>query len=117
MAEQKIEIVQNGDYKNIRLKPNIKKGFKGLENGNHIVVEKLYDESRELQGKYGAFYSCGVKYMDNEVSFILNPKEHKKFDKVGEIGDKVKITLNKESFVHPKTGVEMLINRLSFEKV
>ena len=37
MVEQELEIVTNGQYKNINLKPRPLKGIKGLEDGNFIL--------------------------------------------------------------------------------
>lgn len=117
MAEQKLEIVQNGDFKNVNLKPKLHLGIKGLDNGNHIIVGKLFDDGLEKEGKFGKYYITKVLYDSEEVSFILSDKEHAAFKAEGTVGDNVKITLNKESMVNKKTGVEMLFNKLYFEKV
>jgi len=113
--EQTLEIVQNGEYKNINLKPKLNKGIAGLNDGNFIVVEKVFAEGYEVESKFGKSYSCRAKYKGDEVSFWLNAKEHDVYKDLGGIGDSVKITLKKEAFVNPKTGVEMLIARLYFE--
>jgi hypothetical protein len=114
MVEQEIEIRTNGAFKNIELKPKLHKGIKGLTSGNHIVVSKIYKDGMEKEGQYGKYYIAKVLYKDEEVSFFLNEKEHEAFSKAGNIGDKVKITLNKESFVNKKTGVESMLNKLTF---
>jgi len=123
--EQEIKIVENGQYKNINLKSKLHKGIKGLEDGNHIIVEKVYAEGREYQsptlkdrnGDPLMSYSCRVVYLDNEVSFWLSAFEHETYQALGGEGDKLKITLNKEPFVNPKTGAEMILQKLSFEAV
>jgi hypothetical protein len=114
--EQVLEITQNGQYKNINLKPKLNKGIAGLKDSNYIIVTKTFAEGREVETKYGISYSCGVKYKGEDVSFWLNANEHEVYKSIGGIDDKVKITLYKEPFVNPKTGVEMLISRLKFER-
>lgn len=118
MVEQTLEIVPNGQYKNINLKPKLNKGIPGLDNGNHIIVEKTnFAEGMAINGKFGTSYSCRVTYRGEEVSFFLNEKEHQQYAQTGDVGDSVKITLTKEPFVNKKTGVEMLFNKLTFELV
>lgn len=117
MVEQDIVITESGGYSNIDLKPKPLKGIKGLDNGNYVIVEKVYAEGRAVDTKYGISYACKVKYKGTEVSFWLKDFEHEKYKTCGGIGDKVKITLSKEPFVNKKTGVEMLLNKLKFEKV
>lgn len=121
MAEQQLTPIVNGKYLNLDIKP--KKGVGGLSNGNHIIVEKAFVEGQAVastkyfnkDGSPQVSYTCKAKYNDQDVSFWLNENEHTKFAAVGGVGDKVKITLTKETMVNPRTGVEMLINRLSFE--
>jgi len=112
--EQEINIVENGQYKNINLKPKPMKGITGIDNGNYIIVEKVFAEGFENEGKFGKSYSCKVRYKDEECSFWLNEKEHAIYGPLGGVGDLIRISLNKESFVNPKTGVEMLYNKLTF---
>ncbi len=114
--EQTLEIKANGTFKNIELKPKLHKGIKGLDNGNHIIVEKIYKDGLEKDGQYGKYYIMKVLYKDQEVSFFLSEKEHAEFSKHGDVGDKIKISLNKEPFVNKKTGVESLLNKLIFER-
>jgi hypothetical protein len=115
--EQKLEVKTNGNFKNIDLKPKLHKGIKGLDNGNHIVVEMMFKEGLKKDGQYGPYYIMKVLYDEQEVSFFLNEKEHDNFAAVGEVGDKVKITLIKEDFINKKTGVESKINKLVFSRV
>ena len=118
MSEQELEITQNGEYKNIRLKPNLVKGLKGLEYDNYIIVEKTdFAEGMEFNGQFGKSYSCRVTYKDEQVSFWLNEREHTAYKGVGGVGDKVKITLFKHTFTNPKTGMEGAVPRLKFELV
>ena len=113
--EQELEIAMNGEYKNLNLKPKPLKGIKGIEVGNHIVVEKSFAEGYEFNGKFGPSYSCKVNYKGEEVTFWLNKKEHDVYKDLGGVGDKVKISLNRESYVNSKTGLEVLYNKLHFE--
>lgn len=115
--EQQLDIQEKttGDkvYYNINLKP--KPGKPGLTDGNHVVVEKVYLEGYKFDGKFGPVYSCSVKYKGKQCTFLLNEKEHNKYKEVGGIGDNIKITLYKESFINPKTQIEMLLPKLKFE--
>lgn len=104
------------EYKNINLKSKPLKNIKGLDDGNSVTVEKVFAKGYEIESTYGKIYSCKVKYKDDEVTFILNPKEHEVYESLGGIGDKVKITLHKKTIMNKKTGVEMIIPVLSFEK-
>jgi len=124
MVKQELEILKNGQYSNLNLKPKLNKGLKGLDDGNHIIVEKVFAEGYEYISKtlkdYNdeplKSYSCKVLYNGEEVTFWLNAKEHEVFKDIGGIGDNVKISLKKEPTVNKFTGVEMLINRLYFEE-
>jgi len=119
--EQDMEILDIGQNKSIQLKPQPKKGLKGLEVDNYVIVEKLFEEGKRFEKQFGeklaVSYLVGVKYKDTQVSFFIKQKEYEEYQKVAAVGDKVKVTLKKESFVNNKTGVEMLFNKLYFEKV
>lgn len=115
MAEQELQIIANGEHKNINLKPKLNKGIAGLEEGNHVIVEKVFAEGYENDGKFGKSYSCKVKYKGEEVSFWLTEKEHEVYKTIGGVEDKVKITLTKENYVNKNTGVETRYNKLVFE--
>ena len=127
--EQKIEITENGQYKNIGLRSNLKKGIKGIEDGNYIIVTKKFAEGKETRSMFEGVkgYNILVEYEGQDVSFFLNNKfradgtqwfdEYDRFNACGGIGDKVKITLRKEPFVNQKTGIEMIKQVLEFEKV
>jgi len=118
MVEQDLEIREAGEYKNLDLKPNLKRGVKGIDNGNHIIITKnVYAEGMEKEGNYGKYYICQVEYKGEDVGFLLSAKEHAPYKDCGGVGDKVKITLNKEEYTNPKSGIQMLIPRLSFELV
>lgn len=114
--EQKLKIETNGKYKNISLKANPMKNREGIDDGNYIVVEKLYPNGKEISQATYTIYSCGVRYLGEEVSFILNEREYELFQQY-EVGDNVRITLKKETFINKKTGGESLIKKLYFEKV
>lgn len=121
-TEQKLEIQTNigkdgKEYYNLNLKPKPLKNIKGLDDGNFIIVEKVFIEGYEIESKYGKIYSCKVKYDNKEPTFILNEKEHAVYKNIGGIGDGVKITLNKRSVLNKMTGMEMIVPTLSFEKV
>ncbi len=115
--EQELDIVENGAYKNINPKPNANKGIKGLDIDNFITVEKVFAEGLEIASKnpkWSPFYSCKVKYKNEEVSFLCSQKEHDIFKEVGGIGDNIKIILVEERKVN-KNNVTTLVNTLKFE--
>ena len=114
MVEQKLDIVEKGEYKNIDLRK--------LDNDNHIIVEKLFLECREQKatGRDGSsytFFPTIVKYGEDEVGMVL-PKEEvaKEFADIAGVGDKVKITLQKEMYVDKK-GKDRVAKKYLFEKV
>ncbi len=120
MVEQELEIQINGDFKNISPKPNLNKGVKGLDIGNHIVVEKVYAEGFEMKPKaagWKPYYSVKVVYKGEEVTFLMSQIEHNKYKEIGGVGDKVKVTLTEEKITNPKTNIVSLIPRLTFEAV
>lgn len=122
MTEQKLEIIENGQYKNINLKtkPENKKTKKpmvpGIDKDNFIIVEKIYAEGYENPGNYGLSYSCKVIYLGEEVSFWLDEEEHDAYKEVGGVDDKVKITLTKEMLTNAK-GRDYIKQILTFELV
>ena len=117
--EQKLEIKTNESkgtiYKNIY--PKVFGANPGLDIGNHIVFEKLFLEGTKIVGKYGDMFGCKVKYGDEEVSFILNLKDHEAFKKVGGVGDMVKMTLIEEARMNNFTKKKTLYPILVFEKI
>ena len=129
--EANLNITMNGQYKNLILKTRYKKNngnlvivngqkqveTQGLEDGEFIVVQKVFVEGYENNGKFGVSFSCKVKYKDEECSFWLNEKEHDAYKVTGGIDDKVKISCKKVLIVNPKSGAEILVPRLSFELV
>jgi hypothetical protein len=119
MSEQKIEITTNEKgYKNINLKEKPLKGIKGIDDGNYIIVEKIFVEGKEFDNQYGSkSYSCKVKYSGEDVTFWLSNKEHDKYKTCGGEGDKVKIGLTEEKYINRKTGGKALRGVLSFELV
>lgn len=86
--EQKISITPKGQYKNIDLKD--------IDNGNFIIVEKVFAEGMRFDKGSGkdaySFYVVKVKYLDEEVGFLLYEEPHQEFARAGGIGDRVKIT-------------------------
>ena len=130
--EQKIELIQNGNYFNLPLKTKYKKNGKmlvlddngqkiikekGLDDGNFIIVEKKYAEGRANDGLYGTSYSCGVIYGEQECSFWLNEAEHDVYKNLGGQGDSVKISMRIETYTHRVLGVPMEKQVLIFESV
>lgn len=114
MTEQKIDIKKNmgkngKEYSNLDLKT--------IEDGNYIIVEKMFPEGLKVEGKFGPVYSIGVKYNDELCSFWLNPKQNTAYKECGEVGDKIKVTAREEKIINPKTKVKMLVMRYYFEKV
>jgi hypothetical protein len=124
MPEAKLEIVQNGEYKNLELKEKFKvidnqkqTVSAGIPDGDYVIVTKEFAEGLEVNGKFGPSYSCKVTYDGNEgCSFWLKPKEHDAYKSCGGVGDRIKISMAKKPFVM-KNGAEMTKQELSFEKV
>lgn len=132
MPEQDLEIKANGDFKNIYLKTRYNRDSKGdlvlkdgkkvvleqgLEDGNFVIVEKVFPTGMKIEKPTYTFYSCKVKYKDDEVTFILYENEHEQYLSCGGQGDKVKISLTKETVINKKTGAESLRDCLHFEKI
>lgn len=124
MAEQKLDIIEKGQYKSINLKNkysvvNGKKVIKlqGINPDNHVDVTKVFVEGYKNDGKFGVSYSCKANYNGQEVSFWLNEKEHNIYKDCGGIGDVVRLSVKKETFVNSKTGMESIYDKLFFEKV
>jgi hypothetical protein len=115
MAEQQLKVVENGQYKNLYLKPSATKNQPGLEDGNHTFLVKKYVEGKERDGKYGKWYSCMVVYDGVECGIMLSAKEHDAFKVVGGEGDKIKVSLNEEKRVNPISKMKMLVPTLKFE--
>jgi len=131
--EQELEIqkVEVGDrtFNNLYLKSNLKRGIKGLDDGNYVIFEKMFPSGIPIKSKFenSEAYNCRVKYKGEECSFLLGERtnklgqktmtEHTDFESCGGVGDKVKITLNKVPVQNPVTGAEVLSQRLTFEKV
>jgi hypothetical protein len=136
MKEQVLEIkeVQSGEntYNNIMIKTRYawnmgKKQFEFDDNGDkiikeqgikpehYVIVEKIYAEGKEFEGKYGKSYSCGVKYKGKDCSFWLPELQHKEFAKAGGIGDKVKISCTLVEKLNKKLGVKVPVEVLKFE--
>jgi hypothetical protein len=120
-----MEIKTNGDYKNVSLKNKYKveDGKKvitqqGINPGESAILEKIFAEGQERDGKFGTFFSCKAKLeTGDEVSFILNPKQHEAFRTCGGVGDKVRETVTKETFINPKNGNEGMYEALNFDLV
>jgi hypothetical protein len=126
-----VDIVTNGQYRNISLAHKYKKtngklvlenGKKiieqrGIDDGESIIVEKIFADGKEITTQYGISYLIRALYEGEEVSFFLKERHYKVFEKVGGIGDKVKITGEKKLITNPKTGVEMVFIDFDFELV
>jgi hypothetical protein len=112
--EQNIDIKKNTgkdgkEYNNLYLKE--------IEDGNYIVVEKIFLEGLKRAGKFGKpVYSVGVKYKDELCSCWMNDKVYPDYQATGVVGDRIKISAKEEKVVL-KTGVKILVMRYTFEKV
>jgi hypothetical protein len=126
--EQKLQTIENGQYKNINLKPKFNKVTKkkegGLDIGNYVIAEKLFAEGKAFektwpgQAKPSTSYSCRAVIDGDEVSFWLNEREHKAYAPLGGVGDKVKITrVEDRVVVNPVNGAETPWPELKFEEV
>lgn len=98
MAEQELNIVENGEYNNITLKTRVNRSTgqvsQGLTAGNHIIVVKEdFEEAFEIDKGSYKLYSCKVDYKGKVCSFLLNrDDEVADWNSCGAVGDKVKIT-------------------------
>lgn len=101
--EQELKVIENGQYKNLILKPSKKQreqGVEGLKPGNYIFVEKTFPEGLEIPSKQFTkpdgspqlSYACKALYKGEEVSFFLKEQEHEAYKVLGGEGDKLKIT-------------------------
>lgn len=130
--EQDLQIYENGQYKNIYPKTRYKRNgknyviengqkvplFLGLEDGNHTIVKKhKFVDGKKIEKPTYTMYVCIVEYKGEEVSFILYENDHEKYSSAGGVGDKVKISLKKETMVNPVNGQEQMIEKLYFDKV
>lgn len=111
--EQKLVIETNGQHKNLNLK--------NLDNGNHVIVEKKYAETKLMEGTSGKtgkpyrFYTAKVMYDGQEVGIAVNDDtDAKLFNDCGGIGDKVKITCSKEIRKN-KVGKDFVKTSFKFE--
>ena len=107
---------KNGkEYKNINLKTRVSAGevIQGLEPNTFIIVQKKFPEGRPIT-EYPLF-SCGVVYNGEDVSFVLNDKEHEEFKKCGGTGDNIKIMLHQEEYEWDGKKKKKAV--LTFEKV
>jgi hypothetical protein len=105
-------------YHSINLKP--KEGEDSLQPNQYCVLEKVFAEGIEKEGKYGKYYICRVKYNDKDCSLLLSAKEHDNFKVVGEAGSKIKAILEEvrvEFYIgaEKKTKQVRLVNSLRFE--
>ena len=92
MSEEcKLEIVPNGDFKNIDISK--------MENGKSIVIKKLFADGLEKTASKGTrswkFYIVKAEYLGEEVSFIMNERTHAEFKELGGIGDEIRLTFTK----------------------
>lgn len=114
MVEQKLDIIEKGSFKNIDLRK--------LDNGNHVIVEKLFlecmtKEFKNAQGQSYNFYPTRVKYGEEEVGMSFNKEEDAvAFNEVAGVGDKVKVNMTKEMYQDAK-GQDRVARKFFFEKV
>ena len=112
--EQKIEITTKGQYKNIRPKD--------LDEGNYIIVEKVYaegyerksDKYKKADGSPLLSYSCKAIYLGEEVSFFLSEPEHDIYRELGGIGDTIKMIKVEEKYTDKK-GVKRIKETFKFD--
>ena len=112
MDSMDLEIKENGQFKNINLKKDLKKD-------HFTVVEKKFAEGLpktfSKNGRSWTSFVVSAKYKDEDVTFFLNEKEHDVFKVTGGIGDKVKVSKTLDSYEYQ--GATKYFEKLSFEKV
>lgn len=101
--------------------------LKEMQDGEYIIVEKVFAESKGYPGKVkkkdgeaSLIFPCKVKYNDKEVTawfYEAGHPQYKDFADVGGAMDKIKITCIEEKVVNPVTKVKMLVNRYKYELV
>ena len=105
--EQKLNVKRQDGYSNIYLKD--------IEPDNYIIVEKVFPEGLEKEGKYGKYYIVKAKYNDEEVSFFLSSREHDTWKNLGGEGDLIKVTAFEET-IKVKSN-KMIVTRRKFDLV
>jgi len=104
MTTNELEIVTNGQYKNIDLGQ--------MQDGDSIVVTKKFDVSKktkknegtdnewtmiqdivEYNGEDVGFFMC--KGYKSDGTYVSNVKYAETYDELGGVGDKIKITMKK----------------------
>ena len=92
-------------YRNLTLRSGfskkLQKNVQGIDPGNYIIVEKNHKEGRK--NAFG-MYTCGVKYNGQDVSMNLNDDEHESFRQLGDVGTKIKLTMNTKTYQAFKTA-------------
>jgi hypothetical protein len=126
LIEQKLEPVKTSykdkigqDIYNLNLKTKLDKATGevtvGLKAGHYIIVEKVFPEGYENKKPTYSFFSCRARYEGQEVSFLLNDREHELYKACGGMDDKVKIWA--EAYTYNFQGAEKKGLKLNFEKV
>lgn len=129
MKEGKIELKES-EYKGVTQYTIVDKSLKAMEDGDYIVVEKIFAESKGYPGKIAKkdkegkdtdekslIFPCKVKYGDKEVTFWTyesGQPQYKDFAECGGAGDKIKITAHEKKYLDKK-GNKKILTTFTFE--
>ena len=116
MEKQEMEIKQNGDFKNLYLKPV--KGVGGVQPGKYVdIVKAKFVETKEIVKPNWTGYSATFEYNGEEVGcMFFNKDEADAYNQTGGLGDTVRVTATEEPYVNKK-GIKVLAHKLHFEKL
>ena len=116
MEKANLKITENGQYKNLQLKPY--KGVGGLEDGQYVDIMKTkYVETKEIVKTNWTGYSATFEYEGEECSTMFFDKsEADAYNMTGGLGDVVRVSAYEEKVVN-KQGMKVLVTRLKFEKL
>jgi hypothetical protein len=134
MQEQKLEITQNGQYKNITVQTAYKwdkkervfvfdaQGNKivnrqGVKPDHYIIIKKKFPDAKEITTNFGTSYAWKAEYDGQEVSFFLKEFDSKKLASLGGVDDQIKISCVLEDKLNKRVGIKVPTEVLKFEKL
>jgi hypothetical protein len=131
MKEAKIELKEQ-EYKGNKQYIIIDKSLKAMEDGDYIIVEKIFAESKGYPGKISKkdkdgkdtdekslIFPCKVKYDDKEVTlwtYEVGQPSYKDFSECGGAMDKIKITAHEKKYLDKKNS-KKIMTTFTFELI